>query len=600
MSPGSIKLEAVANLGPADRLDTLPEWPWLPLDPEAPRTLGWHAIAWAEGPTRWNGFPGLYERGGLLDGWRGLTTPVGPRAGKPWRYTNRQITFLLWFYALDPDAQWVYDAGIRRLAKGSGKSPFAGAHSLTEYLGPVRLASFRDGYPGGCDAQPVAMPLVQIAATAESQTANTMRMVRALCPKKSHVAEFYNVDAGKTIFYKLPEGTLEVITASYTAAEGAESSFVVNDELEHWKPSNQGPQLANTIKDNLAKSGQRSLGTSNAWEPGHETVAEAEWAAWLLEQEGAVQADAGRILYDAIVCRPDLDWTKVDDLQAELERIYDDCDWKKPHEPDPDVTGDLRPIPGSKPNVKPIIRRIYNPDSSPSDSWRKYGNRPTASEDAWCTPEEWSLLSDPTVVVEPGDRIAAFFDGSKSGDATALIGCRIGDGHVFTLGIWEPTRKRKVVPVIDVDLAVADMFDTYDVAGFFADVQEWESFTKVSWPEAYGDRLDIMAVPSGEDPQSIAWDMRTKLYKFTVQVELVAGEIDEQVFTHDGNPTLARHVANARIRSNRYGESIAKESPKSDKKIDGCVSMIGARMVRRLVLAAEPDKSTGTRVVGWR
>lgn len=598
MSPGSTRL-AAAEAAPADRLDTLPPWPWDIVDDSAPRTIGWHAIAWAEGPTRWSGFPGLYERGGLLAGWQGLKTPNGPRAGKPWRYTERQRTFLLWFYALDDDAQWVYDAAIRRLAKGSGKSPFAGAHSLTEYLGPVRLSAFRRGAPGGCEAQPVQLPLVQVAATAESQTANTMRMVRALAPKRSHVAEYYQLDPGKTIYYRIPEGTLEAITSSFTAAEGAESSFVVADELEHWKPSNQGPQLSATIKDNLAKSGARSLGTCNAWEPGQESVAEAEWAAWLLEQEGAVKDGAGRILYDALISRPDVDMSDAEQLRAELERLYDDCDWKKPHEPDPDRPGDLRPIPDSKPNVTPIIRRIWNPDSSPADSWRKYLNRPTASEDAWCTPEEWSLLSDPTVTVEPGDRIAAFFDGSKSGDATALIGCRIDDGHVFTLGIWEPN-KGAVVDVLDVDLAVADMFETYDVAGFFGDVREWESFVKVSWPEAYADRLDIMAVPSGKDPQSIAWDMRSRTFDFTAQVELVAGEIDDQVFTHDGNPTLARHVANARIRSNRYGESIGKESPKSDKKIDGCVSMVGARMVRRLVLAAEPEQRTGSRAVGWR
>lgn len=599
MSPGSMRLEAAEAVAPADRLDTLPRWDWDILDPAAPRTLGWHAIAWGEGPTRWDGFPGLYERGGLLVGWRGLTTPNGPRAAKPWRYTERQRTFLLWFYALDDDAQWIYDGGVRRLAKGSGKSPYAGAHALTEYLGPVRLASFRDGAPGGCEARPVELPLVHIAATAESQTANTMRMVRALAPKRSHVAEYYQLDPGKTIYYRIPEGTLEVITSSFTAAEGAEESFVVKDELEHWKPSNGGPTLSATIDDNLAKSGARSLGTCNAWEPGHESVAESDWDSWLLEQEGAVRDEAGRILYDAVISRPKVNMSDPGELRAELERIYEDCDWKKPHEPDPDRPGDLRPVPGSKPNVTPTIRRIYNPKSSPADSWRKYLNRPTAAEDAWCSPEEWTLLADPTVVVAPGDRIAAFFDGSKSGDATALIGCRISDGHVFTLGIWEPGTNR-IIDAAAVDLAVADMFDTYDVAGYFSDVREWESFAKVSWPEAYADQLDIMAVPSGKDPQAIAWDMRTKLFTFTTQVELVAGEIDEQAFTHDANPTLARHVANARIRANRFGESIGKESPKSDKKIDGCVSMIGARMVRRLVLAAEPERKTGDRVVGWR
>jgi hypothetical protein len=48
------------------------------------------------------------------------------------------------------------------------------------------------------------MPLVQIAATAESQTANTMRMVRAFAPKGSKVVEEYGLDPGKTATTSCP------------------------------------------------------------------------------------------------------------------------------------------------------------------------------------------------------------------------------------------------------------------------------------------------------------------------------------------------------------------------------------------------------------
>src|SRR5690606_13269569 len=118
---------------------------------------------------------------------------------------------------------------------GSGKSPFAAVLALIEFCAPVRLARFDDRMPGGVRGKPVDMPLVQIAATAETQTANTMRMVRAFAPKGSRVVDAYSLDPGKTRYYKLPEGTLEVITSSPTAAEGAEASFVIGDETEHWK-----------------------------------------------------------------------------------------------------------------------------------------------------------------------------------------------------------------------------------------------------------------------------------------------------------------------------------------------------------------------------
>jgi hypothetical protein len=151
------------------------------------------------------------------------------------------------------------------------------------------------------------------------------------------------------------------------------------------------------------------------------------------------------------------------------------------------------------------------------------------------------------------------------------------------------------VPVADVDLRVAEAFERLDVVAFFADVHEWESFVKVSWPAAYADRLWIQAVPSGKDPQPIAWDMRGHTFDFTAAAELVEREIIEKAFTHDGDSRLVRHVANARRRPNRYGTSIGKESPKSPRKIDAAVAMIGARMVRRLAQAA----GGGRRRAGW-
>ena len=145
--------------------------------------------------------------------------------------------------------------------------------------------------PGRVVGVPVAMPLVQIAATAESQTANTMRMVRAFAPKGSRVVEEHGLDPGKTVYYRLPEGTLQVITSSSTAAEGAEASFVVADETEHWRPSNGGPDLASTLADNLAKSGSRMLETCNAWVPGLDTVAEDSWDGWLAQEEGRTRGE---------------------------------------------------------------------------------------------------------------------------------------------------------------------------------------------------------------------------------------------------------------------------------------------------------------------
>jgi hypothetical protein len=549
MSPGSTTL-ASASEAPTDRLDTLPAWPWDPLDPSAPHTLGWGVAHW-------------------LETW--LRQPNGPRAGQKFRLTPHQLRFLLWWYALDGGGRWLFDHGARRLAKGSGKSPFAGGISLAEFCGPVRLARKDDRLPGGVAGRPVDMPLIQIAATAESQTKNTMRMVRAFAPKGSDVVVEYQLDPGKTVYYKVPEGSLEVITSSVTASEGAESSLVVADETEHWKPSNQGPELQSTLEDNLAKSGSRMLETSNAWHPGIGTVAEDTWDAWVLQEEGHVRERGGRILYDAVIAPPDTDLADYDSLRSALEWVYGDCPWV---------------------DIDVIIRRIWSPRAKPSESKRKYLNWPTAPEEAWIEPEDWTKLprEAPDGPVEPGNRIAMFFDGSKSRDATALIGCRISDGHVFTLGVWERPQNADEDWQVDagsVDSAVVRAFDEFKVAAFFADVREWESWSLSEWPNRYGVDLDVWAVPNGKPPQAVAWDMRANVLRFAEAAEACRADIIDDAFTHDHHPATARHVFNLRNREYHGRMSVGKESPGSAKKIDAGVCVIGVRMVRRLVMAAE-------------
>lgn len=548
----------VAPSSPASRLDTLPS--------------GYPELTLGEGVAGW-----MHE-------W--LIQPNGPRAGKPFRLTYRQYLFLLWWYALDDLGQWLYGHGAQRRSKGSGKSPFMGALCLAEFCGPVRLDRFDDRVPGGCRGKPVMMPLVQIAATAESQTANTMRMVRAFAPKGSAIVEEYALDPGRTRYYKAPEGTLEITTNSFTAAEGAEPTFVAGDELEHWKKSNGGDKLRSTLEDNLAKSGARMVETANSWDPNDESEAEHTFDAWVAQEEGRTRGET-KILYDAIVAPPSTDLSDPESLRAALEFVYADCDWKKP------VDDAGEPLRDQPPDVRPIMEKIWRPTSHVSDSKRKYLNWPGADDDAWSTKEEWDALAAPTLVVAKGEAIAVFFDGSKSRDATALIGCRISDGHVFTIATWEPDPAHNtadVVPVVEVDAAVAATFDTYKVLGFFGDVQEWESFVKIDWPNKYGEKLGIKAVPTGKDPQSIAWDMRSHVLEFTRAAELTEAEIRELKFTHDGNPVLGRHVTNAKRRPNRWGVSVGKDTPSSPKKIDACVSMIGARMVRRLVIAAGLDQ----------
>lgn len=536
-------MEAVA---PADMLDTLPKG-----IPE--RTLGWEALAWAA----------TY-----------LIHPNGIRSGKPWKFTKRQARFVLWFYAVDENGKWLYSQAHRRLAKGSGKTPFAAAIALIELLAPVRLDNFDDSLPGKCVGKPVPMAWVQIAAVSEAQTKNTMRMVRAMINKtrNKRIHQDYTLDVGKTQINADMDRKLEVITSSAETAEGGEATFIIGDETEHWTPANGGEDLYATLMDNLSKTGSRMLCTLNAWKPGIHSVAEKTFESWSDQQLGRSKAEL-EILMDVIQAPPDTDMADPESLRAALEFVYGDCPWA---------------------DLDAIISRIWTKDAQPDASKRKYLNWPTADLNAWADPKDWAQMAKPGQRPTDGAEIVMFFDGSLSRDTTALIGCEVSTGHVFEIGSWDPGNSHDGygrVDVMAVDAAVAQAFETWTVVGFFADVREWESFTKITWPERYRDRLDVWAVPSGAHQEPIAWDMRSKLFDFTRACELTEREILEHSFTHDGSPVLAEQVANAMRSQNRYGISIRKESPSSAKKIDAAVCMIGARMVRRLYLDANADRT---------
>lgn len=533
-----------------DRLITLP-------DGVPERTLGFEALAWAA---------------------KYLRHPDGPRAGQRWQFTHEQARFILWFYEVDERGDWVWGHAARRLSKGSGKSPFAAVMAVIELLAPVRFDGFDSSVMGGCVGRPEAMPWVQIAAASADQTRNTMSVVRALLakPNAPQLHEDYDLDLGKEKIYSGGVGVLEIITSSAASAEGSRATFIVADEVEHWLPSNGGVELHGTLKANLTKTGNRMLETLNAWKPGLDSAGERTFNAWCEQEDGKARETKRKILYDSRMAPPDVNIGDEDSLREALEFVYADCPWS------------LRVLDA-------IIADFYTSSTSLDASKRKYLNWPTASVDAWCDPQKWAAMAKPDRVVEPGEDIGMFFDGSLSRDDTALIGVCLSDGHVFTIGMWSPgnshdkAKQARINPE-SVDAKVRWAKATYNVRGFFADVREWEGYVKVHWPELFKDSLDIWARPRGDLPEPIAWDMRVFKRAFAQAAELTEAEIDQGTFTHDGDPMLSRHVRNAHRYDTQWGISVKKESPNSSLKIDGCVAMIGARHVYRLLKEAGTGK----------
>jgi hypothetical protein len=249
-----------------------------------------------------------------------------------------------------------------------------------------------------------------------------------------------------------------------------------------------------------------------------------------------------------------------------------------------------------------MMGRIYDPASDPDDSRRKYLNQPVSRGDAWCTWQDWHARKDTEKQVLPGEAITLGFDGSLTNDATALVGCRVSDGHVFPIRIWEPRKDKKKGPTAGVSAEVvsavlANTFDTYDVKAFFGDVAYWESFIKIEWPKQFAKGIDKAAwARHGElDPQPFAYDLRGNQREWIAQCELVRNEIHEGLFTHNDDAILSRHVLNAVNHETRWGIGLRKRTPNSPDKIDATVAMILARLARSRYQAAESKikKRTG-------
>ena len=92
--------------------------------------------------------------------------------------------------------------------------------------------------------------------------------------------------------------------------------------------------------------------------------------------------------------------------------------------------------------VDDIVMSVLSVRNSITESRRKFLNQVNASEDSWLSPQEWDKIAnvDPDAALQPKEKIALGFDGSKSNDWTALVACRISDGMLFVVKVWDPAK----------------------------------------------------------------------------------------------------------------------------------------------------------------
>ncbi|SHV28109.1 phage terminase [Mycobacteroides abscessus subsp. abscessus] len=162
----------------------------------------------------------------------------------------------------------------------------------------------------------------------------------------------------------------------------------------------------------------------------------------------------------------------------------------------------------------------------------------------------------------PRERVVLAFDGSASGDSTALVGCTL-DGHLWVEGLWEnPGDPRWRVPREDVDRAVDVAFTKYDVAELACDPWGWRSEIE-AWAKRHGEKRVLEWNTAHAARMAPATD---RLYQAVVT----------NVVTHDGDPRMAAHIAHCVAKSTPQGDLVSKDKRGSPRKIDAAVAAIVA------------------------
>lgn len=517
--------------------------------PEDNRTLGWEILEWQL---------------------EYLRQPDGPDAGDPWRYTDEQLKFLLWWYAIDATGRFAYRRAVLRRMKGWGKDPVCASLACTEFVGPCRFGGWRD------DGSPVAIPhtspWIQIAAVSKDQTKNTMTLMPGMMSRA--LIDEYNIDPGKEIIHSRAGGRIEAVTSAPRSLEGARPSLVVMNETHHWLEVDEGHEMARAIARNLAKSrdgSARSLAITNAHDPGLNSVAEWDWDAYQAISQGRSKATG--FLYDSLEAPADTELAVINPPDDPAEREKANLRARE------SLRHGLICARGDSTwlDVDRLIEEIYDPTTSPSMSRRFYLNQLVASEDAWLAPHQWNAVADATKVLADGDMVCLGFDGSVREDSTALVACRVKDGHLELLGCWEKDDKVQdwQVDRVAVDATVAAAMDRFQVVGAYCDPAYWQDAID-RWTSEFGPRMLLKATAAR--PMEW-WTNRPKamvdaLERFHDAVASGSVKDATKNLTHTGDSTLTQHVLNARRRVVRGGIVISKEHPGSARKIDAAMAAV--------------------------
>lgn len=430
-----------------------------------------------------------------------LVIPKGVGAGKPVRLRGFQTEIIKGAFA--PGIR----TGLVSVARANGKTGLAAMLAVAElFVGPPSAE-------------------VLVVASDARQAAITLRMARRMIELNPELAERAQIFADRIVVPQ-NDGLLLPLPAEPGALHGHDPSLLIVDELHvvteaTWEAvtsvSGKRPESLT-----LAISTPSSSSDSIMWKLVEHGRVGDDRSFYLKEfaaPEGCATDDraAWRVANPALACE---DPFLAEDGLAAVRRT-------------------LR---------EPVFRQLR------LGQW-------VTGVDAWLPWGAWAdcAIERPPVMRE---RVVLAFDGSASGDSTALVGCTL-DGHLWVEGLWEnPGDPRWRVPRADVDIAVQMAFSKYDVVELACDPWGWRSEIE-AWAKRHGEKRVLEWNTAAAQRMAPATD---RLYQAVVTHQV----------THDGDERMAAHVAHCVAKSTPQGDLVSKDKRGSPRKIDAAVAAIVA------------------------
>lgn len=505
----------------------------LSLDFDPLQTLGFLATDWVEHHCRVPG--GVYEGEPLtFNGWQLYVT------ANHYRIKARAVP--------DPRrllAPFVYRRSIVVGPQKCGKSPWGAGYLLFEAVGPSLFAGWAkrgDAYrcsdhgcgcgweyeylPGEAMGTPRRKSLLGLLAYAESQTQNVYEPLQTMI-HSGPLGEFVRVREG---YIGLPNrGKIVPLTSKARSKLGQPLTGALADESGLYTATNGVLGTWDTMRRGIAAMQGRTVELTNPWDPMEASAA----------QHG-FETRATDVFRYYRKPPADLSYTNKRERAKIHRHVYADSPWVDPTTIDAEAAE--------------LVER------DPTQAERFFGNRLVQGLGSYLTEVGWDAGTE-EIAVPKGAEICIGFDGSRSGDWTAMR-AETRDGHRFTPTYGEdsrPTYWRPEewpdgrIPRGEVDAAMDWLHTHYRVRLAFCDPRHFE--TQIDqWAAKYGGDV-VMEYPTNSIGRMFPALLRYR------------EDLAEGLTTHDATETVKLHALAAR-KISKPGDKFLLGKPSDNQKID--------------------------------